>query len=60
MASAGTLLIAGTLESVGYEVMAIDVARASIPVAIITFILTAVYNYSIDQKMNRKYSKGDK
>ncbi len=60
VASAGTLLIAGTLESLGYEVMAIDVARASIPVAIIAFILTAVYNYAFDQKMNRKYRKGGK
>jgi uncharacterized membrane protein len=60
VASAGTLLIAGTLESLGYEVMAIDVARASIPVAVITFILTAIYNYSFDQKMNRKYNKGGK
>lgn len=60
VASAGTLLIAGTLESLGYEVMAIDVARASIPIAIIAFILTAVYNYAFDQKMNRKYRKGGK
>lgn len=60
VASAGTLLIAGTLESLGYEVMAIDVARASLPVAIITFILTAVYNYVFDQKMNRKYRKRGK
>ncbi|MEY8371768.1 DUF969 domain-containing protein [Aerococcaceae bacterium 50-4] len=60
VASAGTLLIAGTLESLGYEVMAIDVARASIPVAIIAFILTAIYNYAFDQKMNRKYGKGGK
>lgn len=60
VASAGTLLIAGTLESLGYEVMAIDVARASIPVAIIAFILTAGYNYAFDQKMNRKYRNGGK
>lgn len=59
-ASAGTLLIAGTLESLGYEVMAIDVARASLPIAVITFILTAIYNYIFDQRMNRKYGKGGK
>lgn len=60
VASAGTLLIAGTLESLGYEVMAIDVARASLPIALCAFVLTAISNYFFDQRMNRKYGKGGK
>ncbi|OYQ65890.1 DUF969 domain-containing protein [Aerococcus sp. 1KP-2016] len=60
VASAGTLLISGTLESLGYEVLAVEVARASIPVAIITFVITAIYNYSFDKRLNHKYQKGGK
>lgn len=57
MASSGVLLIAGTLEELGYKVNTLDVAKASIPIAIIAFILVALQNYMLDksiEKANRK------
>lgn len=61
MASSGVLLIASTLSELGYTVDGLSVAKASIPVAVILFILVAVQNYIMDKKLNLKYSdKNDK
>ncbi len=55
IASSGVLLIVGTLEKLGYSVAAIDVAKASIPVAVISFIIVVVRNYLLDKKLDAKY-----
>lgn len=59
IASSGTLLIAGTMESLGYDVSAVAVAQASIPIALIALALSAVNNYLLDKRLDRKYSKRD-
>lgn len=56
LASSGVLLIAGTLEELGYAVNTLDVAKASIPIAIITFLLAALQNYLLDKSIAKKAS----
>lgn len=55
IANSGVLLIAGTLETLGYNVDTLQIAKASIPVAVIAFILGIIQNYYLDKKLNRKY-----
>jgi uncharacterized membrane protein len=56
VANAGVLLIAGTFNSLGHNVEAIDVAKASIPIAIIAVICTCMRNKLYDMKLDRKYA----
>ena len=58
IASSGVLLIVGALEELGYPVAAVDVAKASIPVAIIALILVVIKNYLLDKRLKAKYNKG--
>lgn len=60
MASSGVLLIASTLSEQGYAVEGMDVAIASIPVAVILFIMVIVQNHMLDKSLMKKYSKKDK
>ena len=60
MASSGVLLIASTLSDQGYAVEGISVAIASIPVAVILFIMVIVQNHMLDKSLMKKYSKKDK
>ncbi|MDU4889526.1 MAG: DUF969 domain-containing protein [Clostridium sp.] len=60
MASSGVLLIASTLSEQGYAVEGMDVAMASIPVAVILFIMVIVQNHMLDKSLIKKYSKKDK
>lgn len=60
MASSGVLLIASTLSEQGYAVEGMDVAIASIPVAVILFIMVIVQNHMLDKSLIKKYSKKDK
>lgn len=60
MASSGVLLIASTLSEQGYVVEGMDVAMASIPVAVILFIMVVVQNCMLDKSLNNKYLKKDK
>lgn len=60
MASSGVLLIASTLSEQGYAVEGMDVAMASIPVAVILFIMVIVQNHMLDKSLMKKYSKKDK
>ncbi|MGG7177296.1 DUF969 domain-containing protein [Clostridium paraputrificum] len=60
LANSGVLLIAGTLETLGYKVDTLQIAKASIPVAIIAFILGVLQNYYLDKKLDRKYKKKNK
>lgn len=55
IANSGVLLIAGTLETLGYNVDTLQIAKASIPIAIIAFILGAIQNYYLDKKLAKKY-----
>ncbi len=55
IANAGVLLIVSTLEQLNYKVDPSDVAKASIPIAVCTFIVVAIFNYMFDKKLQRKY-----
>ncbi|WP_291583782.1 DUF969 domain-containing protein [Clostridium sp. UBA6640] len=57
LASSGVLLIAGTLEELGYAVNTLDVAKASIPIAVISFLFVVVQNHLLDKSIARKASK---
>ncbi len=54
VASAGVLLIVGTLEELGTAVNPLDVAKASVPIAVITFVYTAIYYHLLDRKLANK------
>jgi len=60
MANSGVLLIASTLEGVGINVDTLQIAKASIPVAIAAFILCAIRNYTLDKSLRKKYSQRKK
>lgn len=51
VASAGVLLIVGTLEELGTKVDPLAVAKASIPIAVIAFIYTTIYHVYLDKKL---------
>lgn len=55
--AAGILLMVGTFKSLKIDVNAIDLALASVPIAIITFLLVWVKNIRLEQKLDKKYSK---
>ncbi len=59
LASSGVLLTVATLNKLGYEVTQIEVAKASIPVAILAFILAVIQNYLLDLKLSKKYKGGE-
>lgn len=56
IAASGVLLITGTLESLGYDVSAVSIAQASLPIALIALIIVIVSNMMFDKKLNRKYT----
>ncbi|CDG01182.1 Putative Permease [Clostridium chauvoei JF4335] len=70
MANSGVLLIASTLATlnlpgIGQNVDTLAVAKASIPVAIIAFLLGVIQNIYLDVKLSKKYGiknnkEGDK
>lgn len=61
MANSGVLLIVSTLSTIGYEVDALKIAQASIPVAIAAFVLCVGRNYMLDRSLAKKYgSRVDK
>lgn len=55
--ASGVLLISGTLVKLGYDGNAASIAGASIPIAIILFIVVAVYNYLFDKSLAKKRQK---
>ncbi|EPY2277244.1 DUF969 domain-containing protein [Clostridium sporogenes] len=55
LANAGVLLIVSTLEKLNYKVDPSDIAKASIPISVCTFIVVAIFNYMFDKKLQRKY-----
>lgn len=58
LASSGTLLIVTTLTEQGYsQVTALDVAKWSVPIAIISIVVSVIYNIIFDRKLDKKYGK---
>lgn len=57
LASSGVLLIAGTLEELGYNVSTLEIAKASIPIAIVALILGFLQNYILDKRLSKNLSK---
>lgn len=55
IASGGVLLIAGTIQELGYEVTPLDVSKGAIPIAIIAVIISAIQFFRFDRKMKKKY-----
>lgn len=60
LANSGVLLISGTLETLGYSVDTLQIAKASIPVAIIALILGIIQNYYLDKKLDMNNRKNKK
>ncbi|GEK91294.1 DUF969 domain-containing protein [Alkalibacterium kapii] len=60
VAASGVLLIAGTLKSLGYDVSAVNIAQASLPIAFIALIIVIVSNILFDKKLrgNSKTTSG--
>ncbi len=58
VASAGVLLIVGTLSELNIDVVAIDVAKASIPIAVIVAIISFIKFYMMDKAI-AKAKKGE-
>ncbi|AOT69610.1 DUF969 domain-containing protein [Geosporobacter ferrireducens] len=57
VASGGVLLIVGVMNEQGYPVEAIDVAKASLPVALIIMLIGTLQFLYYDKKFDRKYIK---
>ncbi|QEH67875.1 DUF969 domain-containing protein [Cellulosilyticum sp. WCF-2] len=57
VANSGVLLIVGTLEELGYQVDALSVANAAIPVAVIALIFGFIQNTLLDKKIAKRYAK---
>lgn len=62
MANSGVLLIAGTLEELGYQVDTLQIVQIAIPVAIIALILGVIQNMHLDRTIKKTMAKkrGDK
>lgn len=60
VAASGVLLIAGTMESLGYTVSPVAIAQASLPIALIALLLSALNNFRIDKQLDRKYGRQDR
>lgn len=57
IANSGVLLVQSTLSQLKYNVDPANVAVASIPVAVIAFLLTFGQNMYLDKKLSKKYGK---
>ncbi|GAA0070429.1 DUF969 domain-containing protein [Clostridium sardiniense] len=55
--SSGVLLISSTLTEFGYNVTALSIAKASIIMAVVAFLISALQNHLYDKKMKKKYGK---
>lgn len=60
VASAGVLLIVGTLEGLGVKIEAYDVAKASVPVALVSLVLAFIQYYRMDKKLKKMKEKESK
>ncbi len=55
--SSGVLLIASTLSEQGFKVSELEIAKASIIMAVVAFLISVLQNYLFDKKLNRKYGQ---
>lgn len=55
MGNAGTMLIVSTLVEQGYDVDALQIALCSIPVALVSVLAGAVFNWRLDRHLDKKY-----
>lgn len=55
LGAGGVLLIVGTLDSMGYKVSGLDIAKASIPIALIMVAVGVISNMLFDKKLSKKY-----
>ncbi|MBQ2585274.1 MAG: DUF969 domain-containing protein [Erysipelotrichaceae bacterium] len=60
MGSSGTLLIVSGLAEQGYEVSALDIAKWSIPVAVISVVLGVLRNLYLDKQLDKAAKGGNK
>lgn len=61
MGASGTLLIVSTLVEQGQEVNALQIAKMSVPVAVIAVAVGVIHNFLFDRKLDRQYgTKGGK
>jgi uncharacterized membrane protein len=60
MGSSGTLLIVTTLVSLGYDVDALQIAKWSIPVAVISMVLGIARNLWLDKQLEQASKGGNK
>ncbi len=58
--SSGVLLITSTLSAQGYNVSTLDVAKASIIMALVAFVVTLIQSKMFDKKLHNKYKKSAK
>ncbi|WP_307720506.1 DUF969 domain-containing protein [Clostridium tagluense] len=56
VASGGVLLIVGVLKELKYTVEAIDIAKASLPIAIIIMLIGSIQFFYYDKKFDKKYN----
>lgn len=57
MSAGGVLLIVGTLDQMGYKVSGLDIAKASVPIAIIMIIIGIGSNILFDKQLASKYKR---
>lgn len=57
--SSGVLLIASTLSEQGFNVTELEIVKASIIMAIVAFLVSALQNYLFDRKLNKKYRQNN-
>lgn len=60
LASSGVLLVANSLTELGYNATGIDVAKASIPIAVFAFVFVLIQNMILDKKMDKLYGTKNK
>lgn len=57
VASGGVLLIVGVMKGLNYNLEAIDLAKASLPIALIIMVVGTVQFLYFDKKFEKKYNK---
>ncbi|MEO3216880.1 DUF969 domain-containing protein, partial [Romboutsia sp. 1001216sp1] len=57
--SSGVLLIASTLSEQGFNVTELEIVKASIIMAVVAFLVSALQNYLFDRKLNKKYRQNN-
>lgn len=58
--ASGVLLIVGALKELGYPVTNVDIALASLPVVLFTWILGWVWNWHFDRKLDNHFADSQK